>query len=377
MNEALYLDNAASAPMTGRIQNRLNELYSLKLGNSSSVHRAGVMAGVELEKARAALASRLGSKPEELRFLSGATEANNLALKGLVDGHRTATRNLVLISPLEHSSVSQVARSLANSGCEIAPIPVDQNGRIRLWELEKLISDRVLMVSVGHVNSEIGVIQDLAAIGDLCKKNHHVFFHSDGAQAFGKTPVDVKAMKLDLYSISGHKIHGPRGVGALYLSDSVELTPQSLGGGQEDGLRSGTVAVELAAAMAFAAQEFSEQALLELRHRQIELVEGLRSRFHDVRFHGDLEQRAVNQMNFALPGLLGKHAMRELDKRGIFVSVGSACDSGKKTASATLRALGLSDEQAFEALRVSWGLETSSSDIQRLLGALSEIRALP
>ncbi|MDX9730706.1 MAG: cysteine desulfurase family protein [Bdellovibrionales bacterium] len=373
MNRDVYLDHAASSPMTETVADFLQETFRRKLGNSSSVHRSGVASSLELEKARQVVADRIGARTDEIYFVSGATEANNLALKGIVDRYKTSKKNKIIISALEHSSVSQVASWLREMGCEIVHAPVDSSGLLSVAKLKELLDERTLLVSIGHVSSEIGVIQNLHEIGELCAQVQ-AFFHSDGAQAFCKAPVDVKAMRLHLYSMSSHKIHGPRGAGALYVSDQVRIRPQILGGGQEGGLRSGTVPVELIAAMAYASEQFQQVALERLRDLRAELLEGLCHSFPDVRVHGDLKERVGSQLNFALPGVDGKYAMRELDRRGIRVSVGSACDSGKKAPSASLKALGLTDEQAFEALRVSWGLETSSDDIQALLAALEEIR---
>lgn len=372
MSRQIYLDCAASSPLAPSVVDHLTAQFKRNLGNASSIHRSGVTAAVELERARAKIAAKINASPEEIYFVSGATEGNNLVFKGLAEGAEAREKSEILISDLEHSSVSGVARQLEQKGFKIRTVPVNKRGLICTDELRKLVSKNTLLVSLVHVNSETGTIQDLHAIGDICAEAN-VYFHSDGAQAFCKTPVDMKQMKLHMYSLSAHKIHGPRGIGALYVSEKVKLVPQVFGGGQEGALRSGTTPVELISAMAKAIELFDEKALTYLKSLQDQVLHNLSQFCPNYRLHGDQDLRVPNLLNFALPGLEGKHALKKLDEKGIYISVGSACNSGKKNASATLKALGLSDEQAFEALRVSWGLETTREDIDDFLKELKRI----
>lgn len=367
-NDEIYLDCAASAPVTDEVLGFLTKQYAKKMGNSSSIHRSGVQATVELEKARQIIADRINCQTDEIYFTSGATESNNLALKGVFNNQLQPNDELI-ISGFEHSSILQVALSLAKQGIVIKKAPLDSEGLIVLKEFENLISDRTKMVSIVHSNSEIGVIQNLAAIGDICRKKN-IIFHSDGAQAFCKTPVDVQKMQLDAYSVSGHKIHAPKGVGAIYIRNGLQVYPQLEGGGHESGMRSGTVPIETISSFAFATTLYTAEHLQKLKSLQHYLIEQLKANYPNVRFHGSLDARICSQLNFAIPGLNGKSVLKKLDSAGIRISVGSACQSGKKSASATLKAIGLSDEQAFEALRVSWGLESEQQDLQQLVRCL-------
>ncbi len=369
-NDEVYLDCAASAPVTDEVLQFLTQQYKKKLGNSSSIHRAGVQATVELEKARQKIANIIHCQPDEIYFTSGATESNNLALKGLLN-NQLQTNDEIIISNFEHSSILQVALSLAKQGIVIKKAPVNSEGLILIDQLEKLMTDRTKLVSIVHANSEIGVIQNLAEIGWLCQKRN-IIFHSDGAQAFCKTSIDVQKMNLDMYSISGHKIHAPKGVGAIYIRNGLQVYPQLEGGGHESGMRSGTVAVETITRLAYAADLYSAEKIQKLKSLQNFLVQELKDNFPSLRIHGSLEFRICSQLNFAIPGLNGKTLLKALDAEGIRVSVGSACQSGKKSASATLKAIGLTDDQAFEALRVSWGLESTENDIIKLIQCLKK-----
>lgn len=372
MNKEVYLDHAASGELDPEVLRYLVSLYEKKLGNASSIHLSGVRGSREVELARSRIASKIGCSPDEVIFTSGATESNNLALHGFFAANRSAERNEVLISAIEHASVEQAARLLEGMGAQVQRIPVDRDGRVEIAVLEKLISQRTLLVSIVHANSEIGVIQDLTEISRLCRERG-VAFHSDGAQAFCKTDFHFANGGVDLYSISSHKIHGPKGVGALIVRKGIQLRPLFGGGGQESGLRSGTLPVELIGAFAKAAEIWTSEDLsriLGLRSRLVSELMQLRS---DVRFNGSLDARLATNLNFAIPGLPGKTVLQALDRAGVRVSAGSACNSGKKTPSAVLKALGQTDEEAYEAIRVSFGRNTTDADIDILLETIREL----
>ena len=372
----LYLDYAASSALHPEVLRFLNLLYEKNLGNPASIHRSGVMAAVELEKSRNIIAKKLNSETEEVIFTSGATESNNLALRGLAQTHLLGNRKEILISSIEHSSVAQTVKDLEdNYGFRVFIIPVDAKGIIKIDELKNKLGPQVLLVSIIHANNEIGSIQDLKEIGKLCK-DHNIIFHSDGAQAFCKTPIDVKEMNIDLYSISSHKLHGPRGIGALYVREGLRIHPQNIGGGQENAMRSGTVPVELIAGMSSATELFNTLSISKLEELKRYFISILKTKIPDAVINGDLSSSLPNIINFSVPGLLGKTALHQLDQRGIRISVGSACHSGKKNPSHVLKALGLSDEQAFLALRVSFGLQTQKQDLDYFIEELLEVRAL-
>ncbi len=372
MKNEVYLDNAATTHIHPDVLKHLIHLYEKGIGNSSSIHHSGVLASIELEKAKAQIAGILNCSPEEVYFTSGATESNNLILKGLF--HNVSSGDEVILSTIEHSSISQVADYLSTLGVIVKKVSVSPNGIINISQLEKLISPRTKIVSIMHANNEIGVIQDLEKIGKLCKEKN-VLFHSDGAQAFCKTAVDVKKMNLDSYSMSGHKIHAPKGIGALYIKRDIKLSPQLHGGKQESGIRPGTVPVELASAMAEATRLFTKDTLEKVSSLKRELIGSLSKQFGDLRIHGDLELSLPNIINFAIPNHQGKRLLRELDKAGIRISVGSACNSGQKNPSHVLTSLGLSTEEAYEAIRVSFGINTSADELKKFEVTLTKILA--
>jgi cysteine desulfurase len=370
---AVYLDHASSAPVLPAVADLLAELYRRGLGNSSSIHRAGVTAATELERARLRIATVLGAGPEEIFFTSGATESNNLVVAGALRAGVAAGRNELVVSRIEHSSVLEAARAAEATGAVLRYLDVDGRGHVSLDQLERLLGPRTALVSVMHANNEIGTIQDLRAIGARCRRSN-VPFHSDGAQAFCKVPVDVREVPVDMYTFSGHKVHGPKGVGGLYLRSGVPLAPLFYGGGQEGALRPGTVAVELVVAMSRATMAFTSETRERLAALGQQLRSSLRESFPDIRFHGDELRCLPNILNFALPGASAKELLVKLDARGIRGSAGSACYSGKKTASHVLLALGLDEARAFEGIRVSWGVDTTDGEIDELTRALRELR---
>ncbi len=373
----LYLDYAASSPLHPEVLRYMTSLYEKNLGNPASIHRSGVMAAVELEKSRNAIAKKLNCSSEEVYFTSGATESNNLALRGLAQSHLLGSRKEILISSIEHSSVKQTAQDLEeNFGFKVLTIPVLPSGLINIEELKKMLGQRVLVVSIIHANNEIGSIQNLKEIGLLCKA-HGILFHSDGAQAFCKTPVDVTDMNLDLYSISSHKIHGPRGIGAIYIKSGLRVQPQNIGGGQESSMRSGTVPVELISGMSAASELYTSLSLSKLESLKEHFIKILNQKIPDAIIYGTTKSSLPNIINFAVPELLGKTALHLLDQRGIRISVGSACHSGKKNPSHVLKAIGLNDKEAYEALRVSWGVQTQVSDLDYFIEQLLLVRDLP
>lgn len=369
MNKEVYLDCAASSPVSSLVAQFLAAQFEKKLGNSSSIHHSGVISNIELEKARMVIAKKIGAKPEEIYFTSGATESNNIAIQGIARTFSNSDKKEILISSIEHSSVQSTGDYLAKQGFVVKHIPVNANGEIALNELKKMISDCTLLVSIIHANNEIGVIQDLRKIGEICRLKN-IYFHSDGAQAFCKTPTNVNEMNLDLYSLSGHKIHAPKGIGALYVNSNIKMNSLFHGGSQESGLRPGTVPVELASTMAKASELYNEESFSDLISKYEFLRKKLKEKFPNIRIHSENSAKLPNIINFALPGIEGKFLLQQLDKYGIRVSVGSACNSGKKTPSKTLIAIGLTAEEANEAIRVSWGLETEMDHLQMLIDTL-------
>lgn len=372
----IYLDHAASSLIHPKVTDHLFSLYQMQLGNSASIHRSGVQANRVLETARIQLASQIGCSPEEITFTSGATESNNLVFFGLKDLASERKRYEILISSIEHSSIAKLTSHLEDRGFTVKIVPVDRAGKLNLSILREMISDKTLLLSVIHANNEIGTIQDLRSIADICK-THGTLFHSDGAQAFCKTDLHFEKMGLDFYSLSAHKIHGPRGVGAVVIRKGLPLIPQLIGGGQENGLRSGTVAVELISAMAFATSLFSKDHLEDMRKMQMQLVQKLKELCPQLRVNGCMEHRLPSNLNLAFPGVQGKFLLQKLDHKGIRLSVGSACNATKKTPSNVLLSLGQKDSEVLEAIRISFGLQTTQTEIDQFVSAIKEILAIP
>ncbi len=368
----IYLDHAATSPLDPDVALVLQDLYKKNIGNASSIHRTGVRASLLLEKARQDIATQLGALSEEIIFTSGGTESNALAIEGYCLANGEEGRRHIFISAFEHPSVLVVADKLAQAGFVISKIPVDFEGRIRLDEFENMLSAKTLLVSVMHANNEVGTLQDLTAIGKLCRSNNTVF-HTDACQSFQKAPLNVQTDFIDLLSISAHKLHGPKGIGALFVRKGLRLQPLFAGGSQENGLRGGTSPVELIVAFAEATKKFkleNSKYIQALRDKYIKL---LKEQFPQCVINGSLENRLCNNINISFPGHDAKKIMFALDKMGVQVSVGSACSSGRKTASPTLLAMGRSEKAASESLRISLGKTTDSASLDFLIKSLHQI----
>ena len=377
----IYLDNQASTPLDPRVLDAMLPYFTEHFGNPhSESHVYGRNAMAAIEAGRAEVARLIGADPREIVFTSGATEANNLALKGVAHFARAhppagkEPRDHIVTLTTEHKCVLESAAALAREGFAVTCLPVGPNGLVDLDRLASSLGDRTLLVSVMAAHNEIGVIQPLAEIGTLCRARG-VLFHSDAAQAFGKIALDVEAMQIDLMSISGHKIYGPKGIGALHVRrrPRVRLLPLIDGGGQERGLRSGTLptplCVGLGRAAALAAAEMDGEAarIAALRDR---LQQKLMSRIADLRLNGDPDHRLPGNLNLSFPGLTAPQLIEA--SPGIAISTGSACTSATVEPSYVLRALGLSDELANASIRLGLGRFTTAADIDFAADALTD-----
>ncbi len=377
----IYLDNQASTPLDPRVLEAMLPYFTEHFGNPhSESHIYGKNAMAAIEAARAEVAQLIGADPREIIFTSGATEANNLALKGAAHFARAhppagrEPRDHIVTLATEHKCVLESALSLQREGLTVTFLPVEPDGLVDLDRLAAAFDDRTLLVSVMAAHNEIGVIQPLAEIGALCRSKG-ILFHTDAAQAFGKIPLDVEAMKIDLMSISGHKIYGPKGVGALYVRrrPRVRLLPLIDGGGQERGLRSGTLptplCVGLGRAAALAAAEMAGEAgrIAALRDR---LQQQLMNRIDGLLLNGDPQHRLPGNLNLSFPGLTAPQLIEA--SPGIAISTGSACTSATVEPSYVLRALGLSDELANASIRLGLGRFTTAADIDFAADALTD-----
>lgn len=361
---SIYLDMQSTTPVDPRVLDAMMPLYLDLFGNPhSSNHMYGWEANDIVEEAREKVAKLIGATPKEIYFTSGATESNNMALRGVAKFY--TQKKHVVTTVTEHKCVIDTCRGLEMEGIEVTYLPVQKNGIVDLNELEAAIRPDTAVVSVMTVNNEIGVIQPIKQIGEICKRKG-VFFHTDAAQAVGKIPMDVNEMGIDLMSISGHKLYGPKGIGALYKRrrPMVRLSPIIRGGGQERGLRSGTLPAPLVAGIGRACEVAMEEMPRErVRIRQLfdRLYNGITSRIPDVYLNGDLEQRWHGNLNLAFSYVEGESLLMAL--KYIACSSGSACTSPSLEPSYVLRALGVQEDLAHTSLRFGIGRFTTEEEI--------------
>jgi cysteine desulfurase len=357
----IYLDYAATAPVDPRVAAVMQQCMATAFGNPSSLHAAGRRARALVESARAAIAQRVGAQPERFVFTSGATESNNLALGGVLRRSRNRRVHLVT-SRIEHKSVLDVARALEASGVAVTYLASNAGGWVEPERVAAAIRDDTQLVSIMHVNNETGVIQDVQAIGEICRARG-VLFHVDAAQSVGKLPLALADAPIDLCSLTAHKLCGPKGIGALYVAPRVTLLPQLHGGEQERGLRAGTLATHQIAGMGKAYEladpEREAPQLAALRDRlwrELATIDG-------VRQNGDPARRAAHVLNVTFPGVDGESLRYALGD--LCVSAGSACAADSPEASHVLVGMGLSDVLAGSSLRFSVGRFTSEDEVIR------------
>ena len=364
-DQPIYLDYQATTPLDPRVLEAMMPYFTYKFGNPHSrSHAYGWEAEEAVEKARAQIGSIIGADEKEIIFTSGATESNNLAIKGVAEFYKDR-RNHIVTLVTEHKCVLDTCRHLEQQGFTITYLPVKQNGIVDLDRLRETVTDKTSMVSIMAVNNEIGVIQPLKEIGAICRAKG-AFFHTDAAQAVGKIKTDVKAMNIDLLSISGHKIYGPKGIGALYVRrrPRVRLVPLINGGGQERGMRSGTLptplCVGLGEACAIAEKEMPAEAE-RLRGLRDRFLKGIRAKLPEIYLNGDEEQRIPGNLNISFAYVEGESLIMGI--KSLSVSSGSACTSASLEPSYVLRALGVEEEMAHTSLRIGFGRFTTTEEV--------------
>lgn len=379
MQRPIYLDCQATTPVDERVLEAMLPYFRESFGNPASIgHMYGWEAEAAVKLAREAIANAISATPEEIIFTSGATEANNLALKGVAEAYHSKGRHIVTVQT-EHSAVLDPCAYLQSLGFEITYLPVKADGLIDLKELEAAIRPDTILVSVMAANNEIGVLQPIAEIGKICR-DRQVLFHSDAAQAIGKIPLDVKAMQIDLMSLTAHKIYGAKGIGALYVRrrPKVSLAPQLHGGGHERGMRSGTlytpqiVGFAKALEIAIASQDSEQQKILNLR-------EHLWQRLGEIEgtiLNGSHTQRLAGNLNVSFTGINGAALMLALQPI-VAVSSGSACSSAKTAPSHVLTALGHSKELAYASIRFGIGRFNTFDEIETVANhVIASVRSL-
>jgi cysteine desulfurase len=381
-DQPIYLDYQATTPMDPRVLEAMMPYFTYKFGNPHSrSHSYGWEAEEGVEKARGQLAKLIGADEKEVIFTSGATESNNLAIRGVAEFYKDR-KNHIVTTVTEHKCVLDTCRHLEQSGFEVTYLPVQQNGLIDLEVLRNAITDKTVVVSIMAVNNEIGVIQPLEEIGKICREKK-TFFHTDAAQAAGKIPLDVEKMNIDLMSISGHKIYGPKGIGALYVrrKPRIRLVPLIVGGGQERGFRSGTLPTPLCVGLGEAAEICSKEMDGEakrLKKLQERMLKGLNDKLTDLIVNGDLEHRIPGNLNISFAYVEGESLMMGI--KGLSVSSGSACTSASLEPSYVLRALGVEEEMAHTSLRIGLGRFTTEQEVDtavdELVRHVNKLRAM-
>jgi len=360
----IYLDYAATTPVDPRVLEAMMPYFCDNFGNTMSLHSFGQKARMVLDESRKTVANFIGAKPEEIIFTSSATESNNFALKGIAFANEKKG-NHIIISAIEHACIMESAKWLGGRGFKITHIPVDRFGVVNVDDVSKAITKETILISVMHVNNELGSIQPIAKIGQIAKENN-IYFHSDCAQSLGKIPVNVNDLNVDLLTASGHKIYGPKGIGILFVKRGVKIEPLLNGGGQELGLRSSTSNVAGAVGFAKALELFNQkEKTAELREY---LCSGVLS-IPGSRLNSP-KTGVPGILNFSFSGVEGEAITMRLDIDGIAVSTGSACSSSKLTASHVLLATGMKPEEAHGSLRVSIGRWTTKEDIDYFIKSL-------
>ncbi len=357
-----YFDNSATTPVYPEVRDLMVKIMEEDYGNPSSLHMKGVTAARYIKDARESLAGEMKVMPKEIVFTSGGTESNNMALIGGALANRRAG-NKIITTSVEHASVGSPMEFLAGMGFDVVRIGVDSSGQIDMDQLMSEVDDDTIIVSVMYVNNEIGTVMPIADIARLIKeKNPNVLFHVDAIQAFGKYRIYPKRMGIDMMSISGHKFHGPKGVGALFIRDRVKVKPIIYGGGQQSGMRSGTENVPGIAGMALAA-EITYNGLEEKMEHLRQLKEHLISELTQIDDVYSNSGDAPHIASITFKGVRSEVMLHALEEREVYVSSGSACSSNKQHASGTLKAIGLPQDKLESTLRFSFSPENTMEQV--------------
>lgn len=371
-----YLDNSATTRVLEEVKDIMIQTMELDYGNPSSMHLKGVDAEQYVKEARNRIAKVLKVEEKEIFFTSGGTESNNLAIIGTAMANKRAGMHIITTA-IEHASVSATMQYLEEQGFRITYLPVDKNGVIQIEDLETAICEDTILISVMYVNNEIGSVMPIAEIAEvIARKKPDILFHVDAIQAFGKYAIYPKRLHIDLLSVSGHKIHGPKGSGFLYIKDKVKIKPILFGGGQQKGMRSGTENVPGIAGIGKAA-ELIYQHLEEQTDRLYELKDYMIDRLlelEQVRVNSTKGREPAPQIvNASFVGIRSEVLLHSLEERGIYVSAGSACSTNKHVVSATLKGIGLTNEEIESAIRFSFCIFTTKEEIDYTIDVLKEL----
>lgn len=373
-----YLDNAATTRVFPEVREMMVQVMEEDFGNPSSKHTKGITAENYIKEAKETICTQLKCKPKEIIFTSGGTESNNMAFIGTAIANRRAGKH-VITTRIEHASVHEPMAYLEEMGYDVTYLPVDSTGRVSVEKLENAIREDTFLISIMYVNNEVGSVQPIEQIGQMLKKKHpQILFHVDAIQAFGKYKIVPKKLGVDMMSVSGHKIHGPKGSGFLYVNEKVKIRPILFGGGQQDGMRSGTENVPAIAGLGVAVKEIYT-GHLEKRAKLYELKKRLIAGLQDVdgvtinALINPIEETAPHIVSVSFANTRSEVMLHALAQKGVFVSSGSACSSNHPELSGTLQAIGVKSELLDSTLRFSFSVMTTSEEIDYAIEVVKEV----
>lgn len=368
----IYLDNAASTPVHQKVVDEMIPYFKEQYGNPSSIHKFGRTANVAIQNARRRIADFINADSKEILLTSGGTESNNTAIYGVVFQNKGKH---IITSSIEHDAILEPCKRLEREGYRISHLPVDRHGLVNVDDVRKEISQDTCLITIMFANNEVGTIQPIKEIASIAHDNN-IIFHTDAVQAVGKVPINVKELGVDLLSISSHKINGPKGVGALYLRKGITISPLILGGGQENGLRSGTENVASIVGFGMAcklAKDNMSQNTSYFKNLTSQLITRVLSEIPETNLNGHPEKRIPNNAHFTFLGVNGEDLIIKLDENRIAASTGSACSVRTQKASHVLRAMGFSHEQITGSLRLTVGITNTKEEIDETVGVLKKV----
>ena len=374
----IYLDNAASTAVHPEVVKEMLPYFDVQYGNPSSIHQFGRKAKNAIQKARKQVAALIDAEPDEILFTSGGTESNNTILYGITKLQGShLDQNHIITSSIEHEAILQPCKEFENIGIKITYLPVDEHGIVNPNDITNSINSHTVLVSIMFANNEVGTIQPIKEISEICKK-YQLPFHTDAVQAVGKVPINVKELGIDALSISSHKINGPKGIGALFIKKGLRVAPQILGGGQENGMRSGTENVASIVGFGKACEIAKERLNKNISHFETlhsSMLSRVIKEIPHVKLNGHSEKRIFNNIHLTFMGVNGEDLIIKLDEHGIAASTGSACSVHTQKASHVLKAMGFNHEQITGSLRISFGYMNTLDEVDQTVQVLKKVVA--
>jgi len=373
----IYFDNAASTAVHPEVVKEMLPYFDVQYGNPSSIHQFGRKTKNAIEKARKQVAALIGAEPDEITFTSGGTESNNTIFYGIKFQGAKFEGSQIITSSIEHDAVLKPIREFEKNGCQVTYLPVDEHGIVNSDDITNSITPQTVMVSIMFANNEVGTIQPIKEISKICNK-YQIPLHTDAVQAAGKVPINVKELGVDALSISSHKINGPKGVGALFIKKGFTVVPYILGGGQENGMRSGTENVASIVGFGKACEIAKERLNKNISHFQAlhsSMLSKIVKEIPHVKLNGHTEKRIFNNIHLTFLGVNGEDLIIKLDEHGIAASTGSACSVHTQKASHVLKAMGFNHEQITGSLRISFGYMNTLDEVKQAVEVLKKVVA--